>query len=126
MSDLNSVSIVGRLTKDAESRKAGNSDLVTFGIANNTGFGQYACTNFFNVNAWGKQAMASLPYLTKGKQVALTGTMENRAWMDQQGVKRDCWTITVTGPINLMNSPKDGAPAPTEAPAPAYPPEAVF
>lgn len=109
MSDLNSMTVVGRLTADAESRQVGNSTLVTFNLANNTGFGQYECVNFFKVNAWGKQAQGALQYLKKGKQVGITGTFENKKWTDQNGVQRDGWTLTVQGPINMMADSKGTA-----------------
>lgn len=106
MSDLNSITVVGRLTADAESKQVGNSTLVTFTVANNTGFGQYACSNFFKVNAWGKQATSVLEWLKKGKQVGVTGVMENKRWTDQNGAQRDSWTITTNGSICMMADPK--------------------
>lgn len=109
MSDLNSITVVGRLTADAESKQVGNSTLVTFTLANNTGFGQYACTNFFKVNAWGKQAASVLEWLKKGKQVGVTGVMENKRWTDQNGVQRDSWAITTNGTISMMADPKNAS-----------------
>ena len=107
MSDLNNCAFVGRLTRDAEVKQVGNSTLVTFAIANNTGFGQYACTNFIEVNAWGKQAASIVQYLVKGKQVAIAGTFENKRWTDQNGINHDKWTLTVNGAINMMADPKN-------------------
>lgn len=108
MADLNNCSIIGRLTADAERKEVGANGtiLISFNVANDTGFGQYACTNFFRVNAWGKQADAIYQYLTKGKQVGVTGTMENKKWTDNNGQSHDQWTITVTGPITLLASPQ--------------------
>ena len=114
MSDLNNCAFVGRLTRDAEVKQVGNSTLVTFAIANNTGFGQYACTNFIEVNAWGKQAASIVQYLVKGKQVAIAGTFENKRWTDQNGINHDKWTLTVNGAINMMTDPKN---APQFAPS---------
>jgi single-strand DNA-binding protein len=114
MSDLNNCAFVGRLTRDAEVKQVGNSTLVTFAIANNTGFGQYACTNFIEVNAWGKQAAGIVQYLVKGKQVAIAGTFENKRWTDQNGINHDKWTLTVNGAINMMADPKN---APRFAPS---------
>lgn len=103
MSDMNVCTLTGRLTKDAETRTMqSGAVLVTFAIANNTGFGQYACTNFFEVNAWGKQVAAILQYLTKGKQVGISGTLENKAWTDNNGVKHDKWVLTAQGAITLL------------------------
>lgn len=106
MSDLNNVSLTGRLTRDAETKAINNSTLTTFAIANNTGFGKYACANFFEVNAWGKQAEALTPYLVKGKQVALTGKFENKKWTDNTGTTHDKWVLTVNGEITLLADAK--------------------
>ena len=111
MSDLNSITVVGRLTADAETKQVGESTLVTFTLANNTGFGQRACTNFFKVNAWGKQATSVLEWLKKGKQVGVTGVFENKKWTDQNGVSRDGWTLTVQGAISMMADPKGPQPS---------------
>lgn len=110
MSDLNNCAFVGRLTRDAEMKTIGNSTLVTFAIANNTGFGQYACTNFIEVNAWGKQAASVVQYLKKGKQVAIAGTFEDKKWKDNAGVSHDKWTLTVNGAISMMADPKSSSP----------------
>lgn len=96
MSDLNNFTVIGRLTKDAEMSVVGqkNSTLVKFCIANNTGFGNYAKTNFINVQVWGKAGEAVFNYLKKGKQVALSGTFENSKWTGQDGVSHDNWVLT--------------------------------
>ena len=118
MSDLNNCTIVGRIVRDAEMKQIGANEttLVTFIIANNTGYGQYAKTNFFTVNAWGKQAQSIVQYLTKGKQVGVTGTMENNSWIGQDGMKHDSWAIKAMGDICLMASPKGSGTYMTEEP----------
>lgn len=115
MADLNNVTVVGRVVRDAEMRTAGASVLTEFTVANNTGFGQYACVNFFKVVLWGKRATSLNPYLLKGKQVGVTGCMENKTWMDQNGVKHDSWTITANDVCLMANSQQQNA-APNNAP----------
>lgn len=96
MSDLNSCSFTGRVTKDAvvESIGAKGTQITKFSIANNTGFGQYAKTNFFNVQVWGKAGVAIAEYLKRGKQVAVTGTLENQKWTGKDGLEHDSWNLT--------------------------------
>lgn len=110
MSNLNCLTVVGRLTADAEVKHIGNSEMVAFTIANNTGYGQYAYTNFFKCAAWGKQALSLVQYLKKGKEIGVCGVFENRIWIDQNGTRRDGWLLTVQGPINLMADPKTTSP----------------
>lgn len=96
MSDLNSCSFTGRVTKDAvvESIGAKGTQVTKFSIANNTGFGQYAKTNFFNVQVWGKAGVAIAEYLKRGKQVAVTGMLENQKWTGKDGLEHDSWNLT--------------------------------
>ena len=96
MSDLNSCSFTGRVTKDAvvESIGAKGTQITKFSIANNTGFGQYAKTNFFNVQVWGKAGVAIAEYLKKGKQIAVTGSLENQKWTGKDGFEHDSWNLT--------------------------------
>lgn len=106
MSDLNSCSFTGRVTKDAEITSVGSKGtlLTKFSIANNTGFGQYAKTSFFNVQVWGKVGEAIKAYLVKGKQVAVTGQLENTKWTGNDGVTHDSWTLTATSVTLLADA----------------------
>lgn len=106
MSDLNVCTVMGRLTDDATSRVVGAKGLtlVEFTIANNTGSGQYAHTSYFKVNIWGKLGETIKQYLTKGKQVAVSGMLENRQWQDNQGNTRDSWQLTANEVTLLSDS----------------------
>lgn len=130
MSNINNFTVVGRLTKDAIQKQVGNSTVVEFTIANNTGFGQYACTNFIKVNAWGKQAQTVLQWLVKGKEVGVSGVFENKRWTDQNGSPRDNWVLTVQGAIIMMSDPHNASEekeAPTSsAPEEQYPDEVTW
>lgn len=96
MADLNSCSFTGRVTRDAvvESVGAKGTQITKFGMANNTGFGQYAKTNFFNVQVWGHAGAAIAQYLKKGKQIAVTGQLENQKWTGKDGLEHDSWNLT--------------------------------
>lgn len=109
MADLNSCSFTGRLTKDAEVVTVGakGTQITKFDIANNTGFGTYAKTNYFHVQIWGKAGAAVVAYLTKGKQVAVTGTLENNKWQGQDGVSHDSWQLTANS-VTLLSDARNG------------------
>lgn len=108
MSDLNVCTFIGRVTRDAEMTVVGakNTTIVKWGIANNTGFGQYEKTNFFNCQMWGKAGEAIKQYLVKGKQVAVTGELEDTSWTGNDGVKHQQWTLTVNK-ISLLADAKN-------------------
>ena len=106
MADLNSCSFTGRVTKDAvvESIGAKGTQITKFSIANNTGFGQYAKANFFNVQVWGQAGAAVAQYLKKGKQVAVTGMLENVKWTGKDGLEHDSWSLTCQGVTLLADA----------------------
>lgn len=106
MADLNNCSFTGRITKDAvvETVGAKGTQLTKFSIANNTGFGQYAKTQFFNVQIWGKAGTAVAQYLVKGKQVAVCGSLENQKWTGKDGLEHDSWTLSCQGVTLLADS----------------------
>lgn len=108
MSDVNVCTFVGRCTRDAETTTVGSkgTSLTKWAIANNTGFGQYERTNFFNCQMWGKQGEAIKQYLTKGKQIAVVGTLENQKWTGDDGTSHDSWVLTVNQVTLLADSRK--------------------
>ena len=85
MADLSNISVTGRLCRDAEPAQFGASSAVRFDIAVNTGWGQYQRTAFYTVTLWGKAGQNVLPYLTKGKQVAVGGEFDVQAYQDPNG-----------------------------------------
>lgn len=87
---MNTLILTGRLTKDPETRQAGNSTLSKLSIAVDRRYkteGQ-PDADFFNVSVWGKQAENCGKYLVKGQAVAVHGRIQNRTYIDKEGVKR--------------------------------------
>ena len=90
---MNRVFLMGRLTKDPETRYLGadNSAKCTFTLAVDRRFnkpGAEKQTDFFNIVAWQKQAEFCGKYLSKGTKVVLSGSIQNRSWDDNEGKKR--------------------------------------
>lgn len=96
MSDLNSFSITGRLTKDATFKQVGNASkkLLTMDVAVNTGWGDNKQTLYIKVNMWGDRGEKILPYLHKGTLVAVTGTLSKNSWTGSDGEERSDLVIT--------------------------------
>lgn len=88
MSDLNSVLIVGRLTRDAEYRYTQDGKAIaSFALAVNDWRKDAqgnAVVNYVDCNYFGKGAEAIRPYLTKGKQVGVLGQLRQDRWTDKQ------------------------------------------
>ena len=82
MSDLNSVSVTGRLAKPAELKYLQSGTAVwTARIANGYGFGDNQGTNWLNVQVFGKRAesLGNLN-LDKGAHIAVTGELRIREY----------------------------------------------
>lgn len=85
-SDINSVVIVGRLTRDAELRYLNSGTAVaSISIAVNhrskkDGDQWISEANFFDVSYFGKGAEGIKPYLTKGTQIAVQGSLRQDRW----------------------------------------------
>lgn len=84
--DFNSVTLIGRLTADPVSKYLPSGSAVAeFSIANNYYVSTKNATevNYFDVVAFGKMAETVSKYLTKGKQVAISGTLRQERWQDK-------------------------------------------
>ena len=93
---MNTVMLVGRLTRDPELRTtpAGVS-VVNFGIAVDRRFKDTAGekqTDFFNVTAWRQTAEFVANYLGKGRLVCVQGSVQNRKY-EKDGVEKQVTEI---------------------------------
>lgn len=118
MSDLAIAVIVGRLTRDAELKvTSGGQSVCRFSVATGArkkkGDQWVEETSFWDVTLWGKQGEAINQYLTKGKPVAVEGSMAIDTW-DQDGQKRSKVVITANS-VQLLGS-KEGQGEAREAP----------
>lgn len=90
---MNKVILLGRLTKDVETRytQTNNSLVATFTLAVNRRFakeGEERQTDFINIVAWGKTGEFSSKYFKKSLQVAVVGRLQNRSYEDSNGQKK--------------------------------------
>lgn len=85
---MNSVNLIGRLTRDPELRYTQNGKAVTnFTIAVDRDFSKEKITDFFNIIAWNKQAENLVKYIGKGRLVGVTGSLQTRSYDNKDGVK---------------------------------------
>ena len=94
-SDINSISVTGRCTRDAETRDTKNGDKVcNVAIAVN-GFRKDDPPCYFDLVIWGKKAGVG-PFLKKGQPVGVTGRFGLRQFEKRDGSKGVAAEITVT------------------------------
>jgi single-strand DNA-binding protein len=113
MSDLAVAVIVGRLTRDAELKYTNSGQAVChFSVATGSrrkkGDQWVEESSFWDVDLWGKQGESINQYLTKGKLVAVEGSMRQDKW-EQDGQTRSKTQITANT-VQLLGSSSGGAP----------------
>jgi single-strand DNA-binding protein len=92
VNDLNCVTLIGRLTRDADLKYTASGTAVSkFSIAVNRnvkkGDNWETEASFFDIVLWGRQAESLDKYLLKGKQVGVMGELRQDRW-EQEGKSR--------------------------------------
>ena len=93
---MNKVILIGRLTKDPELRFTAGSGMAVsrFTVAVNRQFKKDE-TDFINCVAFGKTAETISQYLTKGRQMAVIGSIRTGSYDAQDGTKRYTTDVAV-------------------------------
>lgn len=93
---MNKVILIGRLTKDPELRFTAGSGMAVsrFTVAVNRRKKEDGA-DFINCVAWGKTAETISQYLTKGRQVAISGSIRTCRYDAQDGTKRYTTDVAV-------------------------------
>lgn len=93
--NLNKIFLIGRLTRDPETRTTPSGQMVcNFGIATNRIWNDRETnqrqeqTEYHNIVLWRRLAEIASQYLTKGSLVLIEGRIQTRSWQDQAGNKR--------------------------------------
>jgi single-strand DNA-binding protein len=128
MANLNKVMLIGRLTRDPESRTFSNGGKVTkFGFAvnnrkKNTQTGQwedvpvFIDVSVFNRGEQGRQANLAEENLRKGHQLFIEGHLVFEQWDDKQsGQKRSKLSVTADNFQFLERRPEGGSGGPSSS-----------
>jgi single-strand DNA-binding protein len=109
---MNNVSLVGRLTRDAELKytTTGNG-ICEFALAVNErkkqGDDWVDVANYFDVTLFGRRGEALNQYLLKGKQVGISGRLQQQRWENKEGQKRSR-VVVIANEIDLLGGRDDG------------------
>ena len=97
---INTVNLIGRLTRDPELKflPNGGTAVTTFSLAVDKQLSKekkqemeasgQPTADFINIVVWGKQAENCANYLVKGRLVGVRGRIQTRTWEAQDGTKR--------------------------------------
>ena len=116
---MNTVSLIGRLTKDPELRHT-NSGVATttlrLAVPRRQRNGEEQPPVYVDVVSFNAQAGAIAQHLTKGRRVAVTGRLEYREWKGQDDSPHSKHEVIADG-VEFLDPPKSNGNALTE---PAY------
>lgn len=108
---MNKVVLMGRLTKDPETRytQTNNIQVTSFTLAVNRRFtkdGEQQA-DFINIVSWNKTAEFVSKYFRKGQQVGVIGRIQTRNYDDDKGVKHYI-TEVIAEEVYFTDSKKEG------------------
>lgn len=99
--------LVGNLTKDAESRMVGETEVASYSVAVN---GYKDSVEFFDCDHW--RVGGVLPFLIKGAQVLIEGEIQTQSW-EKDGQKRSKKVVQVRR-LTLVGKRDKGSPVEQE------------
>lgn len=107
---MNTITLLGRLTKNPEARYTSTGKAVTlFTLAVNRPYtnsdGQREA-DFINCQAWGKTAEVIGNHVSKGDRLLAEGRLQIRSYTDKEGVKRYA-TEVVVNRVEFIEQKKD-------------------
>ena len=110
---LNQVTLMGNLTRDPELRNTPNGQSVcNFTLALNRSYkdasGEWQSkADFVDVVAWGTTGENVAQYVTKGRPVLITGSLQSRSW-EQDGQKRSKVEVLARD-VTFLGGSNDGS-----------------
>lgn len=111
---LNSVVLIGRLTRDPELTYTPNGTAVCkFTLAVTRKFNK-AETDFINIVVWRAAAEACATYLTKGSLAAVDGRLQIRPYRNQEGNQRKVAEV-IADDVRFLDSKARGGSAPARS-----------
>lgn len=124
---MNTVSIIGRLTKNPELRFTSKGTAVAnFRLARNERVGEKEQPLFVDVTAWGKLAETINAHKKQGDQVAVSGRLEYSEFTDSEGRRQSRLRIVAHSVeflarknVNGHDTDAEAAPTQNAANAPA-------
>ena len=109
---MNSVSLLGRLTRDPEisySRSDTNICKFTLAIDRPVRQGEEKQADFIRITVFGRQADACGRYLSKGRQAAVQGRLQTSTYKDRNGENRSV-TDVIAEKVEFIGSAEKTSP----------------
>jgi len=107
---INNVTLLGRLGQDPqlETTTSGHS-VCKFTIATNHKYKDQENTTWHNIVVWGKSAENCSRYLVKGRQVYISGRIENRTFEKKDGGGKGFVSEVIAENVQFLGSKSDSS-----------------
>ena len=109
---LNSITLMGRLTKEPDFRTTqSGTNVVSFTLAVDRDYqsgGSEKQTDFIDCTAWRNTAEFVSKYFRKGQMMALRGSLQSRKWEDKNGNSRVSWEVLADSVYFCGDKKSDG------------------
>lgn len=87
---MNVGTFAGRLGRDAEFKALpSGKQLLEFSLAVDIGFGDKKATEWVKCAVWAESRHGVAPYLTKGRQLTVSGRIKSNAYQGKDGLKSE-------------------------------------
>lgn len=121
MSNVNTVILIGRLSKDPEHKAFESGAVCNFTLVTNEKWtdkdgNRQEKPTFHKITAWGKLADICGKYLSKGSAAYIEGKLSNREY-EKDGQKRYV-TEVIAHDVQFLDSKKEAAPQTTDSEIP--------
>jgi single-strand DNA-binding protein len=116
---MNTVTLIGNLTKDPEMRGNGETKVCRMRLAESNG-SKDANPVYIDVAAFGRQAETCQRYLHKGRSVAVSGRLRFREWDADGGGKRSAHSIAADRVQFLSGARREDGEAREPEPVPEF------
>jgi len=119
---FNKVILLGNLTADPETRTTPNGQSVTsFSLAvnrtwNDANGQRQEDTSFINCTAWGPRGETIAKYVGKGRQLLVSGRLQQRSWDDKETGKKRSAVDVVVEEFSFVSDGRGGAGSDSPAP----------
>lgn len=105
---INQVILMGRLTRDPETRSTSSGKtVVSFSLAVDRA-GQDDQADFFEVTAWDKLGELVAQYLSKGRKALIQGRLRQDTWEDKETGKKRSSISIVASDVTFLDGPSGG------------------
>ena len=114
---MNSLTIIGNVTKDCELRTTPTGvNVCTFTVAVNDKYNKDEPAQFFRVTAWRKLGESCANFVKKGMKVCVVGPVKDSAFKDKDGIERHSLAVTANDVefLTRVEGNNDGGYAPSE------------